>query len=38
MEETRQTDDVGKGHDEGAEEGEALVTPVEAAHGRVEQL
>ncbi len=40
MEETRQTDDVQavKGHDEGAEEGEALVTPVEAAHGRVEQL
>ncbi|MFN8475771.1 MAG: nucleotide exchange factor GrpE [Anaerolineae bacterium] len=40
MEETRQTDEVQgvKPHDEGAEEGEALVTPVETAHPRVEQL
>ncbi len=40
MEETRQTKDDQEvtQHDEGAEEGEALVTPVEAAHGRVEQL
>lgn len=40
MDETRQTDQVQdiEAHDEGAEEGEALVTPTEAAHPRVEQL